>query len=172
MNGLDIVKILRKLGLNSKNHNKQPIEKMLRDSRWVELFAEQGYHVGEYIILNDSPTTFLVCLDDGNIGTGCNEMIQSGFEDLCNTILDDEEFYVNNNLYNIGKTIYEENIDSDVAIQIMTPIEFKQLISIIKKNKNSDINETINKKIIKITESDLKKIIKESIQTILKQYSK
>ena len=96
-------------------------------------------------------------------------MIPTGFESMCDLVLDDELFYNNNELYKIGN-VYE--YDDESAIQILTPNEFMELINIIKTNKVDNINENKNmrvKKTIKLTESELHNIIKRKCNVYFKK---
>lgn len=171
----NILNILKQIGCtNAKSDGICNISD-LRDKRWVKMFAEQGYTKGELIFPDGGHSSFFLVLPDGNIASADNIMCANGFYDIAEELgfdVDDvlgEEPYGNFVIYEDEDGIEYE----DCCISIWTPQEFLMKIKQCKQLANNNMtNESKNmnrKNTVRLTESDLKNMIIESVKSILKE---
>lgn len=149
--------ILTRNNINFLKTDNQDLN-ILRDDRWVEMFNELGYERGNiYFINNNGP--FFIVFPDNMIGTATNVMLPDAINCL------EEELELNLQIpSNFGK-IYTDESDDDCAIIIFNINELESLL-------NQNINESKNlKNTIRLTESELHNIIKESVKKLLRKSS-
>ncbi len=147
--------ILTRNNINFLKTDNQDLN-ILRDDRWVEMFNELGYERGNVYFIDDNGPFFIV-FPDNMIGTATNTMLPDAINYL------EEELQLNLQIpSNFGK-IYTDESDDDCAIIIFNINELESIL-------NQNINESKNlKNTIRLTESELHRLIKESIKKTLKE---
>ena len=172
---MNILNLLKQIGcINAKSDGICNISS-LRDECWVKMFAEHGYTKGELIFPDGGHSSFFLVLPDGNIASADNVMCANGFYAIAEELGFDADVVLGEEPY--GQFFMYEDEDGmeheDCAISIWTPQEFmvkmkqcKQLANNIMTNESKDMS---GKNTIRITESDLKNMIMESVKNVLKE---
>lgn len=172
---MNILNLLKQIGCtNAKSDGICNISE-LRDKCWVKMFAEQGYTKGELIFPDGGHSSFFLVLPDGNIASADNVMCANGFYAVAEELGIDVDDILGEEPY--GEFFIYEDEDGieheDCVISIWTPQEFmvkmkqcKQLANNIMTNESKDMS---GKNTIRLTESELKNMIIESVTKILKE---
>lgn len=147
--------ILTRNNINFLKTDNQDLN-ILRDDRWTEMFNELGYERGNiYFINNNGP--FFIVFPDNMIGTATNVMLPDAINYL------EEELELNLQIPSDFGKIYTDESDDDCAIIIFNIDELESIL-------NQNINESKNlKNTIRLTESELHNIIKESVMNVLNE---
>lgn len=171
---MNLVQLLQNIGCKNARNDGMDRISSLRDGRWVEMFAEMGYDRGEFIFPDGRHSSFFLVLPDGNIASADNVMCGNGFYAVANELGIDADAVLGEEPY--GEFIMhtdEDGIeDEDTAISIWTPEEFQIKLQQCQQLSNKQVNESknINKKnTIRLTESELKQIITESVKKIVQE---
>lgn len=167
-----ILNLLRQIGCaNAKSDGIYNISD-LRDKRWVKMFAEQGYTKGELIFPDGGHSSFFLVLPDGNVASADNVMCANGFYAIANELQFDADDVLGEEPY--GEFIMytdEDGIEfEDCTISIWTPQEFMTKLKMCKQLAGNNINESKNinnQNVVRLTESELKNIITESVKQIM-----
>lgn len=171
---MNLVQLLQNIGCKNARNDGMDRISSLRDGRWVEMFAEMGYDRGEFIFPDGRHSSFFLVLPDGNIASADNVMCGNGFYAIANELGIDADAVLGEEPY--GEFIMhtdEDGIeDEDTAISIWTPEEFQIKLQQCQQLSDMQVNESRNankKNTIRLTESELKKVIVESVKKILKE---
>lgn len=169
---MNLVQLLQNIGCKNARNDGMDRISSLRDGRWVEMFAEMGYDRGEFIFPDGRHSSFFLVLPDGNIASADNVMCGNGFYAIANELGIDADAVLGEEPY--GEFIMytdEDGIeDEDTAISIWTPEEFQIKLQQCQQLSNNQVNESRNankKNTIRLTESELKKVIAESVKKII-----
>jgi hypothetical protein len=171
---MNLVQLLQNIGCkNARNDGMDKISS-LRDGRWVEMFAEMGYDRGEFIFPDGRHSSFFLVLPDGNIASADNVMCGNGFYAVANELGIDADAILGEEPYGdfIMYTDEDGIEDEDTAISIWTPEEFQMKIQQCQRLMGNQVNESKNKNkknTIRLTESELKQIITESVKKVLNE---
>ena len=139
------------------------------------MFAEQGYDKGELIFPDGGHSSFFLGLPDGNVASADNVMCANGFYVIAEELGFDVDDVLGEEPY--GKFFMYEDEDGieheDCAISIWTPQEFmvkmKQCKQLANNNMTNESKNMSRKNTIRLTESELKNMIIESVTKILKE---
>ena len=173
---MNLVQLLQNIGCKNARNDGMDRISSLRDGRWVEMFAEMGYDRGEFIFPDGRHSSFFLVLPDGNIASADNVMCGNGFYAIANELGIDADAVLGKEPY--GEFIMytdEDGIeDEDTAISIWTPEEFQIKLQQCQQLANKQFNETKNmnkKNTIRLTESELKSLIAESVKKIIYEHN-
>ena len=171
---MNLVQLLQNIGCKNARNDGMDRISSLRDGRWVEMFAEMGYDRGEFIFPDGGHSSFFLVLPDGNIASADNVMCGNGFYAIANELGIDADAVLGKEPY--GEFIMytdEDGIeDEDTAISIWTPEEFQIKLQQCQQLVNKQVNESKNmnrKNTIRLTESELKRVITESVKNIISE---
>lgn len=171
---MNILNLLKQIGCTNAKSDGICNISSLRDECWVKMFAEQSYTKGELIFPDGGHSSFFLVLPDGNIASADNVMCANGFYAIAEELGFDVDDVLGEEPY--GDFFMYEDEDGleyeDCSITIWTPQEFMSKLKLCKRLANNITNESKNmksKNTIRLTESDLKNIIIESVKNILKE---
>lgn len=132
----NVIEKLQKLGCSKAISDGTIPLSILRDTRWVKMFAEKGYTKGELIFPDGRTSNFFVLLPDGKIASADNIMLGNGFYAIAEELgIETEDIFEKP----IGECImYEDEIGihEDCAISIWTHEEFSNMLHICETLKN------------------------------------
>lgn len=172
---MDLVNILKQIGCIKAKSDGMIMISSLRDENWVEMFSNYGYDRGELIFPDGGHSSFFLVLPDGNIASADNVMCANGFYAVANELGFDADEVLGSEPYG-EVTMYEDEDGieyEDTVIEIWTPEEFMQKIQLCQQlaDTNNKVMESknMNKTSLKITESELKEMIIESVKKIVKE---
>lgn len=171
---MNLVQILKNIGCENVRTDGIGKISSLRDGRWVKMFAEMGYDKGEFIFPDGGHSSFFLVLPDGNIASADNVMCANGFYAVAEELGIDVADVLETSPYGEVIMYTDENglEDDDTSISIWTPEEFQMKLQKCKQLINNNFNESKNmnkKNTIRLTESELKSLIAESVRKILKE---
>ena len=169
---MNLVQLLQNIGCKNARNDGMDRISSLRDGRWVEMFAEMGYDKGEFIFPDGRHSSFFLVLPDGNIASADNVMCGNGFYAIANELGIDADAVLGVEPYGEFMMYTDEDgiEDEDTSISIWTPEEFQMKLQQCQQLMGNQINESKNmtkKNTIRLTESELKKVITESVKNIL-----
>lgn len=169
-----LVNMLQQIGcVNAKSVGMCLISE-LRDECWVKMFAQMGYDKGELIFPDGGHSSFFLVLPDGNIATADNVMCANGFYAIAEELGFDADGVLGEEPY--GDCVMYEDEDGieyeEEMITIWTPQEFTQKLQLCKQlatNNMTNEAKDMKKNVIRLTESDLKKIVTEAVKQTVNQ---
>ena len=171
---MNLEQLLQNIGCKNARNDGMDRISSLRDGRWVEMFAEMGYDRGEFIFPDGRHSSFFLVLPDGNIASADNVMCGNGFYAIANELGIDADAVLGEEPY--GEFIMhtdEDGIeDEDTAISIWTPEEFQIKLQQCQQLANNQVNKLKNmnrKNTIRLTESEFKSLITESVKKIISE---
>lgn len=166
----NLVYALQQIGcVNAKSDRVCKISE-LRDKRWVKMLGERGYDRGVLIFPDGGHSSFFLVLPDRNIASADNHMCANGFYAVAEELGFDADEILGEEPY--GEYIMYEDEDGieyeDCVVTIWSPEQFNMKLKQCKGLANSLRNESKKNTVI-ITESELERIVIESIKRILKE---
>lgn len=172
----NLVNILKQIGCVNAKSDGMTMISSLRDKNWVEMFSNYGYDRGELIFPDGGHSSFFLVLPDGNIASADNVMCGNGFYAVANELDIDADEVLGNEPYG-EVTMYEDEDGieyEDTAISIWTPEEFQIKLQQCQQLSDKQVNESRNmnkKNIIRLTESEFKSLIAESLKKIITEHN-
>jgi hypothetical protein len=172
----NLVNILKQIGCVNAKSDGMTMISSLRDKNWVEMFSNYGYDRGELIFPDGGHSSFFLVLPDGNIASADNVMCGNGFYAIANELDIDADEVLGSEPYG-EVTMYEDEDGieyEDTAISIWTPEEFQIKLQQCQQLSDKQVNESRNmnkKNIIRLTESEFKSLIAESVKKIITEHN-